>query len=396
MPRASRSGGSGARGRREDVWIEIPIRGTCSPDLATVAEEFRRNFTDRGEVGAACCVIRDGEVVVDLWGGWADAERTRRWEADSLVDFYSVGKALAATLVLRSVIDAGLSVDTPLAELWPEFAAEGKGWVTVRHALSHQAAVPAIRERLSDDDLFDWSAMTAALAATRPWWSAGERHAYHTNTFGHLTGEILRRLTGQMPGDALRRVADDLDADVWYGVPLGQQDRCVDVIWDAPLRDLPDPWSVTGDVRMNLLASFNPPGYSSVGIVNTPRWRAAGFPSTGGHGSARGVAHFYAGLLDEGRVLPPDVLAEATRPQSVGPCPILGDDVAFGLGFTPTSPRRPMGTNPRSFGHFGTGGAVGFADPDAGIAFGYVMNHVIPRWQSTRNRALIDTLYAVL
>jgi CubicO group peptidase (beta-lactamase class C family) len=382
--------------RREHADIDAPISGICSPDLASVAEEFHRNFAERGEVGAACCVIRDGEVVVDLWGGWTDAERTAPWQADTIVDVYSCGKAIAATLVLRSLGRAGLSVDTPVVEIWPEFGAAGKEWVTVRHALSHRAAVPAIRERLSADDLFDWSAMTAALAATEPWWREGERHAYHTNTFGHLTGEIVRRITGQMPGDVLRPIADALDADVWFGVPEGEQRRCADVIWDPPRRELPDPWSVTGDVQMNLLASLNPPGYSSIGVVNTPRWRALGLPSTGGHGSARGLARFYAGLLDDGRVLPRPVLDEATRPQSVGPCPILADDVTFGLGFTPTTERRPFGTNRRSFGHFGTGGAVGFADPDARIAFGYVMNHVIPRWQSTRNRALIDSLYSCL
>ena len=116
-------------------------------------------------------------------------------------------------------------------------------------------------------------------------------------------------------------------------------------------------------------------------------------PSTNGHGSAHGLARFYAALLEPDRILSPGLRALAAQPHSSGPCPILGDDVVFGLGFTPTTPRRPLGPNPRSFGHFGTGGALGFADPDAGIAFGYVMNHVIPRWQSTRNRALIDSLY---
>ena len=119
-------------------------------------------------------------------------------------------------------------------------------------------------------------------------------------------------------------------------------------------------------------------------------------PSTNGHGSANGVARMYGALLEPGRLLSPDLLAEATRAQSVGYCPVLGEDVKFGLGFKPTVPHRPFGPNAGSFGHFGTGGAVGFADPDARVAFGYVMNHVIPRWQSTRNRALIDAVYRSL
>ena len=146
---------------------------------------------------------------------------------------------------------------------------------------------------------------------------------------------------------------------------------------------------------MIALGYFNPPGYSSTGVVNTAAWRGAQVPSTNGHGSAAGVARMYDDVL-AGRLLSAELLTEATRAQSVGYCPVLGEDVTFGLGFKPTTARRPFGTNPRSFGHFGTGGALGFADPDAGVAFGYVMNHVIPRWQSTRNRTLIDALYASL
>ncbi len=374
------------------------ISGFCSPDLEPVREAFQQNFVERGEVGAALCVMRDGEVVVDLCGGWADDEQTRPWTLDTLVNFYSVGKAIVSTLVLQLVDRGILTLDMPVAEVWPEFAHGGKHDVTVRQALCHQAAVPAIRQRLTDDDLFDWQVMADALAATEPWWPIGTRHAYHTNTFGHLTGEIIRRATGEMPGEALRRVADDIDADVWIGVPVDLHLRCADVIWaQESTIDMSgiDTSTLEGDALMNLLAHFNPPGYSSIGLVNTARWRSTQVPSTNGHGSARGLARFYSALLEPDRILSPELLAAATRPQSRGPCPILGDDVAFGLGFTPTTPRRALGPNPRSFGHFGTGGALGFADPDAGIAVGYVMNHVIPRWQSTRNRALIDSIYTV-
>ena len=137
-----------------------------------------------------------------------------------------------------------------------------------------------------------------------------------------------------------------------------------------------------------MLSYFNPAGYSSVGVVNTTAWRSAAVPSTNGHGTAGGIARLYGALLEPDRLLSRDLLAEAASPQSQGYCPVLGEDVTFGLGFYPTTPRRRFGPNPRSFGHFGTGGAVGFADPDAGVAFGYVMNHVIPRWQSTREQSV--------
>jgi CubicO group peptidase (beta-lactamase class C family) len=240
--------------------------------------------------------------------------------------------------------------------------------------------------------------MTAALAATEAWWVPGERLAYHSNTFGHLVGELVHRASGRMPGDLLRRVADPLGADVWFGVPAAEQHRCADVVW-APARPIPAVHAfdgLDGDLLMNALAHFNPPGYSSVGVVNTPAWRALQVGSTSGHASASGIARIYAALLEPGRLLSPGLLADATAPNYAGHCPILGEEVVFGLGFQPTTPRRPLGPNGRSFGHFGTGGALGFADPDAGVAFGYAMNHVIPRWQSSRNRALVDAVYASL
>ncbi len=344
------------------------------------------------------CVLVHGEPVVDLVGGWADEARTQPWRADTIVDVYSVGKALLGLLALQLVDQGTLELDQPVAEVWPAFAAGGKAGATVAHALSHRAGVPAIRELLSDEDLFDWKRMTAALAATDAWWVPGERLAYHTNTYGHLVGELVHRASGQMPGERLAAVTRPLGADVWLGVPPAEQARCAQVAW-APAQPIPTLSSfdgLEGDLLMNALAHFNPPGYSSIGVVNTPAWRSAQIGSTSTHASASGIARVYAALLEPGRLLSPGLLAHATGPRARGHDPILGLDVTVGLGFQPTTPRRPLGPNGRSFGHFGTGGALGFADPDAGVAFGYVMNHVIPRWQSDRNRALIDATYLSL
>ncbi len=374
-----------------------PIDGRCDAAFSAVGDAFVGNFTERGEVGGAVCVIVDDHVVVDLVGGWADQEGTRRWTPDTLVNFYSVGKAFVGLLALQLVDDGLIALDDPIAAVWPEFGAAGKENATLRHALCHRAGVPAIRERLTNADLWNWDRMTAALAASEPWWEPGTRHAYHTNTYGHLVGEIVRRITGEMPGARLRSVAESVGADVWCGLPPEQQHRSADVIW-APATALGDADfdALSGEALMIALGYFNPPGYSSAGVVNSPEWRGAQVPSTNGHGSATGVARLYAALLEPGRLLSPDLLTEATRAQSQGWCPVLGEETIFGLGFKPTVPRRPFGPNPRSFGHFGTGGAVGFADPDAAVAFGYVMNHVIPRWQSSRNRALIDAVYGSL
>ncbi len=377
--------------------MNTPISGRCDAAFAPVREAFAGSFAERGEVGGAVCVIVDGHVVVDLVGGWADELRVRPWQPDTLVDFYSVGKAFVALLALQ-LVDAGLvGLDDPVASVWPEFGTGGKEAATLRHALCHRAGVPAIRERLTNDDLWDWERMTVALAATEAWWEPGTRHVYHTNTYGHLVGEIVRRTTGEMPGARLRAVAGPLGADLWWGVPEAEQHRCADVIW-APASTLGDVdfAALSGEELMVALGYFNPPGYSSGGVVNSAEWRGAQVPSTNGHGTATGIARLYAALIEPGRLLSPELLAEATRAQSQGWCPVLGEEATFGLGFKPTVPRRPFGPNPRSFGHFGTGGSVGFADPDAGVAFGYVMNHVIPRWQSTRNRALIDAVYRSL
>ena len=380
--------------------MSTPVSGHCDDAFVAVREEFTRNFAERGEVGGAVCVMVNGRVVVDLVGGdtaGAGDTATRPWQHDTIVNFYSVGKAIVALLALQ-LVDAGLiGLDDPIASVWPEFAAGGKQQATVRHALCHRAGVPAIRERLTNDDLWHWERMTSALAATEPWWEPGSRHTYHTNTYGHLVGEIIRRVTGEMPGARLRSVANQLDADVWFGVPESEQRRCAEVIW-APSHAMGeiDLETLTGEPLMIASGYFNPPGYSSAGVVNSAQWRSAQVPSTNGHGSATGVARLYSALIEPGLLLSAELLSEAARVQSEGYCPVLGEDAVFGLGFKPTTVRRPFGPNPRSFGHFGTGGALGFADPDSGVAFGYVMNHVIPRWQSTRNRALIDATFASL
>jgi CubicO group peptidase (beta-lactamase class C family) len=376
--------------------VDVPVSGLCHPGFEAVRQEFIDNFATRGEIGAGVCVLIDGRPVVDLVGGWTDDTHREPWSPDSLANFYSVGKALVALLALQLLAEHSIDLDRPVASLWPEFAAAGKSDATIRHALCHRAGVPAIRRSLTNEDLWTWSRTADALAATEPWWPAGTRHAYHTNTYGHLIGEMVRRLSGESCSARLRALAGPLQADVWFGVPAQEQKRCVDIQWAGSANTAVEWDALSGDDYMVMRSYFNPPGYSSVGVVNTPEWRSAEVPSTNGHGTARGVASIYAALLEPSRLLPADLLAEAASPQSIGYCPVLGEEVTFGLGFTPTTRRRPFGPNPGSFGHFGTGGAVGFADPQSGVAFGYVMNQVIPRWQSTRNRALIAAVFASL
>lgn len=379
------------------------IRGTCDPAFRSVREAFAANL-EEGEVGAACSVTVDGRVVVDIWGGSATPDQRREWTRETMVNAYSVGKPVVALMLLQLVERGRVELDGAADRWWPELLA-GQHGATVRDVLCHRAGVPAIREPLGNEALWSWHAMCSAVAATDPWWEPGTRHAYHSNTYGHLVGELARRIDGRLPGTWLREeIAGPLDADLVWGLTPAERARCADIVWEIDV-DGGIEWlcarAQTDEQRMIALGYANPPGYSGIGVVNSAQWRAAQVPSTNLHATARGVARLYAalaagGALDGVAVLDSDLLAEATSAQSEGWCPVLERDATFGLGFQPTRQDRPFGPNLGSFGHFGTGGALGFADPQAGVGFGYVMNAVRPRWQSPRNRALVDALYACL
>ena len=379
------------------------IQGTGDPAFRPVCDAFAANF-EEGEVGAACCVTVHGRVVVDIWGGWTDADHRREWTYDTVVNAFSVGKPVIAIRLLQLVERGQVDLDAPADRWWPELLAGQRG-ATVRDVLCHRSGVPAIRAPVADDVLWSWHAMCRAIAATDPWWEPGTRHAYHSNTYGHLVGELARRVDGRLPGTWLREeIAGPLDADLVWGLAPAEQARCADVVWEIDV-DGGIEWlsarAATDEQRMIVLGYANPPGYSGIGVVNSAAWRAAQVLSTNLHASARGVARLYTalaagGAVDGITVLDQDLLAEATSVQSAGWCPVLEREATFGLGFQPTRPDRPFGPNAGSFGHFGTGGALGFADPDACIGFGYVMNAVRPRWQSPRNQALIDALYSCL
>jgi CubicO group peptidase (beta-lactamase class C family) len=376
--------------------MSIAIEGACDARFAPVRDAFAANFALHDEVGAAVTVVLDGRVVVDLWGGHADAARRVPWRRDTLVNFFSVGKAFTALAALVLVDRGLLDLDAPVARYWPEFAAGGKEAITTRDLLCHRAGLPAVREPLPDGAMLDWEAMTRALAAQTPWWTPRAQHGYHVNTFGFLVGEVVRRITGVSLGTFVRDViARPLGADVHIGLPASEDARVAEWVWSsesAALPDVPD----AGDTMLMLRNTYlNPPGLSGRGVINTPAWRRAEIPSTNGHGTARGIASVYAALVAGGAaIVSADVLAQAVVEQVNGHDVILQRPSRFGLGVQLTQPERLIGPNAGAFGHFGAGGLLGFADPAAGIAFGYVMNRMGPRWQTPTTRALIDAVYA--
>jgi len=382
---------------------DVPeIRGSCDARFAGVRDAMAQNFREHGEVGAAVAITVEGEPVVDLWAGWMDRARTRRWQRDTLVNVFSVGKATAALSLLILAERGRVELDAPVARYWPEFAASGKSDVTVRTLLGHRAGLPAVRRTLPSFAMYDWDLMTAALAEEEPWWEPGSQHGYHVNTFGFLIGEIVRRASGESIGAFFRReVAGPLAADFHFGIGPEHDRRIADYFFS----DEPPP-IVAGDdddQRRFLLRCVyvNPPGLSGLGTVNTRAWRAAEMPSTNGHSKARAVARIYSALacgggVDGIRLLRTETIDEATVEMSAGLDVVLRRPSRFGLGFQLTQPASPLGPNPRSFGHFGAGGSLGFADPEARLAFAYTMNQAGPRFLNPRTRALIAAAYASL
>ncbi len=387
---------------------EDTTRGLCEPGFERVRAALSEILAAGSEVGAALAVYVEKRPVVDLWTGHTDAARTRPWERDTIVNLYSIGKAVTAICALRLVEAGLLDLDAPIARYWPEFAQAGKSRIPVRYLLTHQAALPAIARPLPSGTWSRWEAMTEALAAQAPWWEPGAGHGYHVNTQGFLIGEVVRRVTGKTLGTYLRDIlAGPAGVDFFIGFGPELDSRCADVLpppasseGEELRRQLSvNPESLTGLPLMRVNAYRNPPEISGTGVVNTRPWRAAEVPSTNGHGNARAVARLYSALAGDGEldgvhVLSPETIGRAATEQVYGEDLVLQRPTRFGLGFQLTMAERPLGPNPRAFGHFGAGGSLGFADPDAQVAFAYAMNQGRGGWQHKHVRHLIDLVYA--
>jgi CubicO group peptidase (beta-lactamase class C family) len=330
------------------MMVSDPIHGSVEPGFELVYDAFARNF-ENGELGAGVCAYVDGNKVVDLWGGWADAARTREWQRDTIVSTFSTTKGMTASCAHRLVDRGLLDVDEPVATYWPEFAAAGKEAITVRMVLSHQAGLVVPTVPVPPDMRFDWPTLTAALARTAPTCEPGTRSEYHGGTFGYLVGNVVQRIDGR-PLDAFFReeIAEPLGADFMISVRPEDTHRCAEV---------------TGPDEM-------------VGGANSSAWRAAGDGAATGHGSAEGLARVYAALARGGELDGVRVLRAETIDAAVQEQPLLRSDGTageFGLGYMLLWKLYP-GLGSRTFGHTGIGGSIGLANPAKGLGFGYVMN----------------------
>jgi CubicO group peptidase (beta-lactamase class C family) len=381
----------------------IEIEGHCDERFSAVRTAFEENFRERGELGAAVTVLADGEKVVDLWGGWADAARTRPWQRDTTVNVWSTTKGPTA-LCAHVLADRGLlDLDAPVADYWPEFAAEGKKTVLVRHLLSHRAGLAGLREPHSLAELYDWELTCARLAATEPWWEPGTRSGYHAITYGHLVGEVVRRVSGQLPGEFLRQeITGPLGIDFTIGLPESEAGRVAELVHPAPAQSSEQAAAFAQLAPVALAALVNP--VTGADAANSAAWRAAEIPAANGHGTARAVASLYGVLAGRGRLDGHQVLtrqaAERVR-EGQGACRdlILGagftHDTEVGLGLWLSGANGSYGPNSRAVGHDGFGGSCGLADPEGGIALGYVMNRMGPHIaDDPRKMALVEAVYA--
>jgi CubicO group peptidase (beta-lactamase class C family) len=358
--------------------------------MERLEELFAENFSRFGELGASVSVWRDGEEIVSLAGGWCDRQRTRAWTAETPVLVWSATKGPAAACVLHAMQERGLTLDMTVAEIWPEFAQNGKERVTLGQALSHQAGIPVLDTAVS---VFDHEAVSSAIAAQAPHWLPGTAHGYAPRVHGFLLDELVRRIAGVPLGEYWRtQFADPLGLDFWIGLPDEMQQRVAPVF---PAKTAPPKgdrfyaaFATPGSFTIRAFGS--PSGLHSVASINTPEARAGSFPGFGGIGTARALGKFYAMLAQDGAFEGRSYFtAQSLEAMQVtltqGEDRVLLMDTAFSAGFMrdPVDAkgqklRMIYGRGESAFGHPGAGGSHAFADPERRLAFAYVMNQMEP------------------
>ena len=351
---------------------DFPIDGVCPPRFAPVREAFEANFAEGKELGAGFAVTIEGEVVIDLRGGFADRARTDPWGAETLVPIFSSTKAVVALLVARAVGQGLLTYAQKVTDLWPEFGQHGKEQLTVEQVMSHQEGLAGFTEPVDPALWCDWEGMRARSAATAPLWEPGTASGYHPATFGYIAGEILRRADGRTVGRILREdLAAPLGLDIWIGLPDSEHGRVAEIV--KP----PGPALLGPLTPIKRAAFYN--AWSAPPRGLSPEWRRAELPAANGHATASDLARLMAamandGLLDGFQALKPGIPAEASRARICGQNLVLPFDLCWGAGFLRNYRVKIYGPGENSFGHSGWGGSCVMADPDRRLSAAYVMN----------------------
>jgi CubicO group peptidase (beta-lactamase class C family) len=372
-------------------------------DRERLATLFDENFSRFGELGAALSVWQNGKSVLELHGGFRDAKREMPWTTETIVLFWSATKGLGSACLLHLLHERGVALTRRVAEFWPEFAQAGKSDITFAQLLSHQAGLCALDEQV---DVTDYPAVIAALEKQAPLWPPGTAHGYHARTFGFLLDELVRRIAGITLSEYWRKTfADPLALDIWIGLPDSEQQR-VAPIYPAKAGGVATPATFYRDLAtpgtLARKAFTSPRGLHAVSDMNKAENRARPFVSFGGIGSATSLAKFYSmlannGELDGHRFFAPETIAQMTTMLVSGPDRVFQIPTAFSAGFMkdpPEAERRLFGPSLLAFGHPGAGGSHGFADPENGISFAYVMNQMeqslLPNEKSLR---LVGAIY---
>ncbi|RIJ25807.1 class A beta-lactamase-related serine hydrolase [Henriciella barbarensis] len=350
------------------------VHGKADEKFAAVREQFEKNLSSGADIGASFCVTKDGETIIDLWGGHADPEKTRPWEKDTIVNVYSTTKTMTALTALYLADKGLIDFDAPVAEYWPEFAANGKKNVKVSHLMSHSAGLPGWTEPTDKDMLYDWDLATSLLAAQAPMWEPGTAPGYHALSQGYLVGEVIRRASGRTVGTVFREdIAGPLDADFHIGLPASEDARVAD------LQPPPVPaggMSFTSDIKK---AAFSNPAID-VMETRTRDWRGAEIPAAGGTGNARSVAQIHTVLANGGASGGKRFLSEAGCRKALE-CQVEGTDlvldmpVRFGMGFGLSGAMSPALHEEAMFWG-GYGGSIVLIDMAARTTIAYAMNRM--------------------
>ena len=383
--------------------MSVPqVDGFCDPKFASVREAFVANLVQRGEIGGAVAIYIEGKPVVDLWGGQIvrDHKPAGPWQRDTIARMMSVNKGVTA-ICAHMLADRGLlDYEKPVAHYWPEFAQAGKGAITVRQLISGLAGL-IYPDEVPAGKAFDWDEMVTGLAKQAPIWEPGSKGAYHSSTYGHLVGEIVRRISGKSPGTFFREeIGEPLDIDYWFAVPKEQQYRVSEV--------LPNTESVTYNEQMKgnasklgrawrILPDLSPAARDSQDTMDKE------MPSANGRGNARAIGKLFAvlamgGTLGSVKLLSPETIKKMTTQQWEGICGMTDRHFRYAMGlFLTSAPFCYMGPNPNNFGHPGAGGAVGFADPDRRMSFSYCTSYMCSgAGLGERNEALVAATYKAL
>jgi CubicO group peptidase (beta-lactamase class C family) len=377
------------------------VHGTCSEAFELLRAEFEENLASGEELGGSVFVDLDGDTVVDLWGGYRDVDRTTPWTEDTITNVWSTTKTVTSLAALMLVDRGELDVYTPVARYWPEFAANGKENVEVRHLMAHTSGVSGWEQPFATEDMYDWEASTARLAAQAPWWEPGTASGYHAHNQGHLVGEVIRRVTGKkLKQFVADEIAGPLGADFQVGCKDSDCERIADVVPPPPL-----PFDLDAlDRDSPMYKTFiGPP--ANAAAANTPAWRHADMGALNGHGNARSVARVSSavtlgGEIDGVRLLSSRTIDLIFDEQIDGTDLVLGLPLRWGIGYALPQPRvHPHVPLPdgRICYWGGWGGSMAIMDLDRRMTIGYMMNKMAPGIiGSVRSAAYIRAAYRAL